>query len=215
MCWRLEYTLVGDGASDRCLQRVIDWLLRDSLRGQQVTLLPQVADPRVLRRPPRTLVERLRWAYGDFGGDLVFVHRDAERGSRETRVAEIDQAARGAGIPAHVAIVPVRMTEAWLLIDEAAIRRAAGNPTNSDRLPLPERRQLERVPDPKRMLEECLKRASNLHGRRLRRFARDLPERKRRVAELIDDYTPLRDLPAFAAFERDTRAALAACRPRD
>ena len=57
---------------------------------------------------------------------ILFIHRDADKESWENRCTEIEwavQAARGAGsLPRHVRVVPVRMTEAWMLADERALR---------------------------------------------------------------------------------------------
>lgn len=50
--------------------------------------------------------------------------------------------------------------------------------------------------------------ASEKVGRRLRQFERDLPERAQRVSELITDFSPLRQLPAFRELERDAGEAL-------
>ncbi len=63
------------------------------------------------------------------------------------------------------------MTEAWLLADEAAIRRAAGSPSGRVDLGLPTFAELERLADPKQRLHEALKVASGYTGRRLRNFA--------------------------------------------
>mgnify|MGYP001028996770 CR=1 FL=1 len=59
------------------------------------------------------------------------------------------------------------------------------------------------VPDPKAVLHDRLRRASGLHGRRLRTFP--VGQRARRVAELIADFSPLRALPAFRALETDVQ----------
>jgi hypothetical protein len=40
----------------------------------------------------------------------------------------------------HIPVVPVRMTEAWLLADEFAIRSAPGNPNGTQSLDLPDLR---------------------------------------------------------------------------
>ena len=102
------------------------------------------------------------------------------------------------------------MTEAWLLISDEAIRHAADNPHGTCSLPLPVIRRLESLPDPKAALHQCLLAASEKRGRRLDQFRRDLPYRVHRVAEMIADYSPLRQLDAFSRFEQDTRAALQA-----
>lgn len=38
----------------------------------------------------------------------------------------------------HIPVIPVRMTEAWLLGHELSIRSAAGNPNGSENLELPD-----------------------------------------------------------------------------
>ena len=97
--------------------------------------------------------------------------------------------------------MPVRMTEAWLLVDEQAIRSAASNPNGKNDLSMPGLDRLENIPNPKNMLFEKLKLASELPTGRLRKFR---PEtRRHRVAELISDYSQLRNLSAFVKFEGD------------
>jgi hypothetical protein len=140
--------------------------------------------------------------------DILFVHRDAEREPREKRLAEIRRAAGDAGVPVFIPVVPVRMTEAWFLIDERAIRQAAGNPNGETALQLPKVASLEKVPDPKKLLRDSLIRASEKTGRRLQQFERDLGERAQRVAELIEDFSPLRQLAAFKDFEKDAGEVL-------
>lgn len=98
------------------------------------------------------------------------------------------------------------MTEAWLLFDEAAIRRAAGLP--SGRMPLdpPPAPRWEELPDPKAVLHDRLLRATGKAGRHLHRFR---PDRAvHRVAELIDDFSPLLALSAFTQLDNDLRDTL-------
>ena len=91
------------------------------------------------------------------------------------------------------------MTEAWLLFDEAAIRKAVGNPNGNAQLNIPPLRTIENVPDPKAVLFESLKIASGYYGRRLAKFE---PQKYRhRVAELISAYDPLRVVDSFAKLE--------------
>ncbi len=113
-----------------------------------------------------------------------------------------------ANLQAFVCIVPVRMTEAWLLFDGTAIRKAADNPNGRVALKLPPVRRVEDLPDPKQMLHEALEIASEKTGRRLEQFRRDLPRRVQRVAEFIADFEPLRAVPAFHEFEEEVRRTL-------
>jgi hypothetical protein len=97
------------------------------------------------------------------------------------------------------------MTEAWLLLDETAIRRAAGNPRGQIALNLPNGAAVERLADPKEALSEALRSASELTGRRLKMLR--VAERRHRVAELMD-WQLLQTLPAFQLLERELVTAL-------
>lgn len=139
--------------------------------------------------------------------DLLFVHRDAEGESRETRVEEILASLRQvASGQTGVCVVPVRMQEAWFLFDEAAIRSAADNPRGRMPLGLPPLEKLEEVHDPKEVLWGLLSTATGLRPGRLRRFVPG--PRLHRLAELIEDFSPLRRLTAFQALEEDLKVLL-------
>jgi hypothetical protein len=202
----LTFTLVTDGSSDVVLLPILTWLLRAN--GVTMALQPVWADTRRANLPRgANLTDRLRVALDLFPCDLLFVHRDAERASRTHRVAEIQRALQLLSTttpqPQAVCVVPVRMQEAWLLFEETAIKHAAGNGAFRESLDLPLLRELESLPDPKAMLHDRLRRASGLGGRRLGTFP--VGQRARRVAELIDDFSPLRALTAFSALESDVR----------
>jgi hypothetical protein len=66
--------------------------------------------------------------------------------------------------------------------------------------------RIETLADPKRTLHGALLTAAAVTGRRRRAF--DAGGTARRLAELIEDWTPLRQLPAFRQLEADTRKAL-------
>ena len=66
---------------------------------------------------------------------------------RISAVMQIRRALEGMPVR-HVLVIPVRMTEAWLLIDELALRRAAGNPNGRNPLDLPALKDLEALPEP-------------------------------------------------------------------
>jgi hypothetical protein len=100
------------------------------------------------------------------------------------------------------------MTEAWLLFDEKALREAAGNPRGDHRLGFPPVSSLESVPDPKQTLHDLLRTASGRAGRRLKQFKGT--DAVRRLAELINDFSPLRALTAFQALEEEIRQVIEA-----
>jgi hypothetical protein len=196
----LRYTLVTDGTSDRALFPIIRWALLQT--GTELPLIPLWAIP----RSRGGTVSRIPDAIEDSLCDLLFVHRDAEKEDPENRYTEIkDGLSTLADPPPIVCIVPVRMTEAWLLFDEAAIRRAADNPNGKVKLHLPSMKSVESLPDPKEVLNDLLCTACDFKGRRLDRFQRDLAARRIRVADFITDYSLLRRLSSFQRFEEDTR----------
>lgn len=159
-----RYTLVADGPTDACLVYIINWVLGQDSQKRFSEFRGQYADTRWFLDPPKGLSDRITAGLRQFPCDVLFVHRDAERESVEKRWREIRDAISSGEPPAHVPVVPVRMTEAWLLIDERAIRRAADNPNGTSELSLPPLRKLEGTPDPKTILKTCLLAASELRG---------------------------------------------------
>ncbi len=136
---------------------------------------------------------------------MLFFHRDAEAQDPELRRREIAHAVHSIATK-HIPVVPVRMTEAWLLWNEAAIRWAAGNPNGRDSLKLPDVRKLEDVHDPKKVLHQAVIVASGLGARRGSRLS--VEQRVRLIPNYIDDYSPLRALPAFRTLQEDVAAVV-------
>ena len=205
----LRYTLVADGPGDRALLPILMWLLRQLEDVGACALVPQFFDPRPFDDPPSELAGRIGRALQLFPCHVLFVHRDAETSTRQDRVREIELALPRNTAP-HVCVVPVRMTEAWLLIDQRAIRIAAGNPNGTHPLAMPTLPTIESLPDPKQMLRSLLLEATAFRGRRRSKFEREVNQRVQRVADLIEDFQPLRGLSAFQAFERETRSVVVA-----
>lgn len=201
----LRYTLLADGSSDRILLNPIDWLLEGLL--PNYIIRGELADFTFVKNPPHigNLRERIRLAFQLFPCDLLFIHRDAERSLWEDRAVEIQSAIADLGAldVKFLKVIPIRMTEAWLLIDEAAIRAAAGNRNSNIPLNLPSVQRLESVPDPKSELIKILKTAGELGGRKLEQF--NARAAIHRVAENIADFSPLRRLSAFQRLESEVR----------
>ena len=205
----LRYTLTTDGSSDAALLPILTWLLRTN--GVSCAIQAEWADLRQSRQlQKRKLDNRIRLSIDLYPCDLLFVHRDAERELRAKRVDEITEAVKKVvesyTVPPVVCVVPVRMQEAWLLFDKAAIRYAAGNRSSRQPLELPPLQKLEQLPNPKAELHECLKKASGLGPRRLKRFR--VHKLAYRITQIIDDFAPLRVLNAFAALEKDVAEAI-------
>jgi hypothetical protein len=203
----LRFTLVADGPTDAALVPVLRWLIVKDERVTEFTF--DFADPTKVRLPSARegLVKRVKAALSLYPADVLFVHRDAERERHARRRREVLDTLEHDNIPAlPVPVIPVRMTEAWLLFDEKAVRKASGNPSGTMPLNLPSLRSLESVPDPKETLHATLKTACGLRGRMLAKF--DERRSHARLPELIDDFLPLRTLAAFQALEADLSSAL-------
>jgi hypothetical protein len=203
------YTFLSDGSSDKALMPILTWLLREN----QINCPIQAewADLRRLPKPPTNLSSRIIKSLElYYPCHLLFIHRDAEREAREKRVTEIieaiETAKQSVATPPHICVIPVRMQEAWLLFNEAAIRKAAGNPRGREPLQLPDIRKLEQLPNPKNILHQMLYAASGLTGRRLKQF--NVNESIHRLAELIDDFSPLRALSAFQELEAEIQTVV-------
>ena len=182
----LSYALIADGTSDRALLPIIAWSLRQNWRDG--AFAPPIFKP----RQHASIEDGIAEIIEKYRPNLVFVHRDAESQTYETRLRKIPT------LENTVPVIPVRMTEAWLLIDENALRQAAGDPNGRQPLEMPSLPQLERLRDPKATLYDLLSVASGKKGRQLRKFK--APEAVHRLAELISDYSALRCLPAYKCF---------------
>lgn len=197
----LACTLVGDGPSDRSLVPIVEWALRNTTNIPFVVRFFSSADAR-----SHDLSLKVARAVALYPCDILFIHRDAEHPDHySSRMAEIGSVAANVS-SLIVPIVPVRMTEAWLLVNESAIRRAANNPNGADPIDMPVLAKLDLVVDPKQVLFDLLRRASGLGARRIRSFNEG--RARARVAELVDDFSALRGLDAFSEFERKTRQAV-------
>lgn len=195
MVRQLPYAVVADGGTDRVLQPIIEWTI------QQLDPTVDILEPDFDKR--RGSLSDFLASYSD-GPLLVFVHRDGETASYEDRLAEF----KGVVDPRVVPVIPIRMTEAWLLIDGSAIARAAGNPQASVDLPSPQ--ECERMADPKSALEDLLLEASGSpSGRSRQQFKKRLVEHRVAVAGYITDFSGLQRFEAYGRF----REALASTYP--
>lgn len=203
----MDYTLVTEGRSDKALLRPLDWLLNiyclEPFSGKW-------ANPGAMDDVSRNLTTRMTQVQQYFPADLYFVHRDTDTSAVECRKVEIvDALARAGCLSPVVCVVPTRMTEAWFLFDEGAIRRAADRARGTTALSLPDSAKAQRVADPKVLLEDALTLASELSGRKLAHFRAELGRRKALVAANIEDFSPLRHHASFRSLEHDVAEVMA------
>lgn len=191
-----------EGTSDQGIARHIERLAAEA----GVTVIVSTPDFSLLpRKPGAGIVGRLE-AAARLGGsyDLVAVHRDADRERPQVRVAEIQEAMNSCWphLPV-VPVVPVTMMEAWLLLDERAIRQVAGNPSGRVPLDVPKAKNVESIADPKQRLKDVLARASEETGRRLQRFQSRFPQNRARLLEMLRSDGAVADVPSWQTFIGD------------
>lgn len=187
--------VLADGRSDRALLPVCVWAIR------HVAPHVDIIEPefRVHRGSTRDLEPPT--GYG-----VVFVHRDAEAESVEDRHEELGDVCRDRSDV--VRLVPVRMTEAWLVWDATAIAAAAGNPSVAPGLSVPPPAQVAGLRDPKAVLDELLVAAVGSGARRRKQVRQRAATLRPTVAENVKDFAPLLTCDAFATFVDELREAL-------
>ena len=187
----LTCALIADGSSDRALIPLIKLLLREHFQSP-------FEEPQLIQGDRPDLVSRIKDALDKFAIDILFVHRDAENENYRCRESEIQQAVPPGRTDSVICVIPIKMTETWLLTDAIAIRCAVGNPNSEVALPLPKADKLEAC-QAQDVLFGVLTIASELGAQRRRKFK---PEQYRhRVAELTSDLKLLRQIPSFKRFE--------------
>ncbi len=187
MSRQLTYEIVADGGTDRVLMPVVQWAIH------RIDPTVEILEPdfRKRRGPAAEVLEG-----PESGAMMVYVHRDSESASLEERMLEFDGVDRADVVP----VVPVRMSEAWILFDGAAIAQAAGRP--SVEVSVPSMSEVEGLANPKQLLEHLLHTAAGSPtGRRNKLFRRSMIDRRVNVASLIRDFSPLEQLSAFRRFQ--------------
>ena len=208
----LTYTLITDGSSDRALEPILTWLLRQFLK-EDVAIQSEWADLRRIPDPPKKLHDKIVVALDMYSPcNILFIHRDAEKDPLEKRVQEIRAAEKIAAnslkatipLPPIVCVIPIRMIESWLLFDEVAIREATGNRRGKQELNLPKPAEIEKIADPKAKLHESFRKA-DFHSRHGKKS--NIPSNAR-LAAMIDNFAPLRTLSAFQELEKELKIIL-------
>lgn len=195
----IRVVFLGEGTSDGGLVTQIEAI------AAREDIDVAVTDPDLTRlpKPPGRAVDAKLRAVVGIGGtyDLIVVHRDADNQGVPAREQEIAAAVKSVAdsVP-HVPVIPVRMTEAWLLTSEEELRWVAGNPNGKIKLDLPAPAGIERIADPKALLKDVLARASGATGRRLDRFHQRFSQHRRQLLERLDPSGPVTRLPSWQHF---------------
>jgi len=197
---------IAEGSSDLPLAGIIESLF--FARGVSVRL--SNPDYSLLSTRVRRDVKSRLTAGLELTGEtpnVIVVHRDSDSADPDERRREIEIGAQAASVTSEIVpVIPVRMTEAWLLIDERAIRQVAGNPGGHMDLGLPKLHEIERKADPKKLLGECLIRAADATGRRRKALESRFSNHRRQLLQRLDPNGPVTQLTGWQALEHDIDA---------
>ena len=210
----VRFLLVAEGPSDLGLREHLEGLLISVGVGTASGVAPDVRS--LPHRVGHDVASKLRVGLElEPMVDLVFIHRDSDQSDASRRRSEIQDAVRAVGdTRVWVPVVPVQETEAWLLLDEAAIRRVAGNPSGRNPLSLPRPASLEQVGRPKELLQAAIRDASEASGHRLKKVVARFEAQRRRLLEELTPGGALEEVPAWRRLRDDTREAVEKLRSR-
>lgn len=199
----VSFAFLCEGSSDTGLIAHLETLLVH-FGAQEVTGMP---DTRKGTIPAR--LRQLRTEEIGTGIDMVFIHRDSDGPDRKRREREIRRGVEESGFPHPlIPVIPVQETEAWLLLDEQAIRDVVAS-KGKQSLRLPKPNAIEGTRKPKEILQKALLAASETSGRRLKKEKNSFNHHRRVLLQRLDPFGAVRDLPSWQCLERDIQRALA------
>lgn len=205
---------VCEGSSDEPLADIVEFLYAE--RGRVLRLSrPNFEALRGVRRDVKSkLVAGARLIDAPF--DIAVVHRDADRAGWQERRREIERALADSGTVCDlIPVIPVTMTEAWLMLDEQEIREVAGNPNGREVLALPKTHEAERIADPKALLRQCLLQAASTRGRRRQTIASRFSQHRAQLLQRLDIHGPVTQLTSWKMLIADIDRCIESLRPDD
>ncbi len=212
----LVTALYAEGHSDERFLPVLIQRTAEQILSQHGLSIVDVFEPAIVGHSVKLPTRQeciLAVAQHSVGYHLLVVHADADHPSRELAYSDrflpglnLVQAPGSNACQRLVPIIPVQSTEAWMLADGEALVQVIGTDLSAAALGLPVRaHQVESDPDPKRSLNEVVRRALADRPRRRRRFTlRSIHEPLARQVRL----SVLDQVPSYQQFAADLRQAL-------
>jgi hypothetical protein len=199
---------VCEGTSDQPLADIVEYLFAE--RGRTLRLSrPNFAVLKGVDRDVRSKLVAGSRLMDDGPFDIAVVHRDADNAGWQNRRNEIEQAITLAEIECGcIPVIPIRMTEAWLLLDEQEIRDVAGNPNGRNDIALPEIHEVEGVANPKALLQYCLLEAASVRGRRRQTATTRFPQHRRQLLQRLDMHGPVTRLSSWKMLIEDVEGCI-------
>ena len=198
----VSFAFLCEGSSDTGLIAHLETLLVD-FGAQEATGMPDTRKGTIPARLRQLLTEGT-----GTGIDMVFIHRDSDGPDRDGREREIRRGVEESGFPhPFIPVIPVQETEAWLLLDEQAIRDVVAS-QGKQPLRLPKPNAIEGTRNPKEILQKALLAASETSGRRLKKEKNSFSRHRRVLMQRLDPFGAVRNLPSWQCLERDIKRAL-------
>ncbi len=205
---RVHFILVGEGSSDEGLVPHIERLCIECGANEVIGVAPDFA--MIPGHKGHSVTEKLRTVVEyEPSVNLIIIHRDSDNRDPEPRRREIRKAVEEVNLRCDwVAAVPVQETEAWLLVDQDAIRMVAGRPAGKVALGLPSAGRVEELNDAKQSLKRALVTASELSGRRAERFRSHFSIKRRQLLQQLLPGGALENVPSWRRFRDELATAL-------
>ena len=198
----VSFAFLCEGSSDTGLIAHLETLLVH-FGAQEATGMPDTRKGTIPARLRQLLTEET-----GTGIDMVFIHRDSDGPDRNGREREIRRGVEESGFPhPFIPVIPVQETEAWLLLDEQAIRDVVAS-KGKQPLRLPKPNAIEGTRKPKEILQKALLAASETSGRRLKKEKNSFSRHRRVLMQRLDPFGAVRNLPSWQCLERDIKRAL-------
>lgn len=204
----IHFLFIGEGSSDEALVTHLEDVCILAGANEVSGIAPDLG--RLGRRIGHDVSSKVEAALSlEPTANLLFVHRDADSRDPEPRYREIERAIQQLDVKVpHVSVVPVQEIEAWLLLEEAEIRRVAENPNGRVALNLPSPNTVENITNPKERLREALLTASETTGRRRQRFVSRFDDHRRLLIERLHASGRLSTVAAWRRLFADVEAAI-------
>jgi hypothetical protein len=177
----LVLALYAEGRTDErflpvVIRRTVEHILAQHGRIDVDVLEPIIVNHNIDRKFSTRAERILEAAHRAHGFHALIVHADADHPTPERALKErfmpghdLVQKAKDRVCNRLLPIIPVRMTEAWMLVDSEALRKVIRTNIDEQALGLPTRaRQIESDPDPKQTLHQILQNALAHYPRRRR-----------------------------------------------
>ena len=207
----IRFVIISEGTSDEGLIPHLESLCIEAGANEVSGIAPDltVQDPNG-KKVGHALKDRIRFILKrEPYINLLFLHRDPDSRDSSQRHNEILQVTISCGlIKKWVAVVPVQETEAWLLLDESAIRSVAGKPNGRIPLDLPRPANVENVASPKEVLKRKLGVASEKTGRRYDRFIKEFPSLRNRLLRRLPIGGPLLQVQSWVRMKTAIEEAI-------